>query len=257
MNMYNPYSYELYHHGILGQKWGVRKYQYEDGSLTPEGRKRYGLGDRIRDFKEKRKEKYVSKKMESGMSREESEEAYEKHKKAVKTTLLVVGGITIAAAVGYAAYKSGQKTTEDMINDDLGRIDIVNTKTGKPVSKEKADEIENKLSQSLKGSVADRTTTIGNIHDKISPQNTLNANIKGVKSTAPNTQDELRRIRAEAYNAGRTHQKIIRNVSRAGSTYGDSLRNTTKSLASDKANLASQAEELRRRNEMLKRSLGK
>ena len=31
----------LEHHGILGQKWGVRRYQNEDGSLTPEGRKRY------------------------------------------------------------------------------------------------------------------------------------------------------------------------------------------------------------------------
>lgn len=33
---------ELYHHGILGQKWGVRRYQNEDGSLTEEGKKRYG-----------------------------------------------------------------------------------------------------------------------------------------------------------------------------------------------------------------------
>lgn len=37
-------TYELYHHGVKGQKWGVRRYQYADGSLTPEGRKRYQSG---------------------------------------------------------------------------------------------------------------------------------------------------------------------------------------------------------------------
>lgn len=34
---------ELYHFGIKGQKWGVRRFQNEDGSLTKEGIKRYGI----------------------------------------------------------------------------------------------------------------------------------------------------------------------------------------------------------------------
>ena len=32
---------ELYHHGIKGQKWGVRRFQNKDGSLTPAGKRRY------------------------------------------------------------------------------------------------------------------------------------------------------------------------------------------------------------------------
>lgn len=32
----------LIHYGIKGQKKGIRNFQYEDGSLTPEGRIRYG-----------------------------------------------------------------------------------------------------------------------------------------------------------------------------------------------------------------------
>ena len=32
---------EIYHHGVKGQKWGVRRYQYADGTLTPAGKKRY------------------------------------------------------------------------------------------------------------------------------------------------------------------------------------------------------------------------
>ena len=31
----------LQHHGILGQKWGIRRYQNTDGSLTSSGKKRY------------------------------------------------------------------------------------------------------------------------------------------------------------------------------------------------------------------------
>ena len=34
------YTNELYHHGILGQKWGVRRYQNSDGTLTAVGKRR-------------------------------------------------------------------------------------------------------------------------------------------------------------------------------------------------------------------------
>ena len=36
---------ELQHHGIKGQKWGVRRFQNTDGSLTAEGKKRYSVND--------------------------------------------------------------------------------------------------------------------------------------------------------------------------------------------------------------------
>lgn len=41
----NGYS-ELYHHGVKGQKWGKRRYQNPDGSLTPEGRVHYNVSSK-------------------------------------------------------------------------------------------------------------------------------------------------------------------------------------------------------------------
>lgn len=39
----NEFGEYLAHYGIKGQKKGIRRYQYEDGSLTPEGKERYGI----------------------------------------------------------------------------------------------------------------------------------------------------------------------------------------------------------------------
>lgn len=52
MWQYNDTS-ELYHWGIKGMKWGQRRYQYKDGTLTPAGKKRYSEGGLFGSSKKK------------------------------------------------------------------------------------------------------------------------------------------------------------------------------------------------------------
>lgn len=49
-------EYELYHYGIKGQRWGVRRYQNKDGSLTPAGKKRMKTFQDAADFATKGKQ---------------------------------------------------------------------------------------------------------------------------------------------------------------------------------------------------------
>lgn len=68
---------ELQHHGILGQKKGQRRFQNKDGSLTPLGRLRYGVGERRKERKlQKQRAEALEKARETKKTK--AEEAAEK-----------------------------------------------------------------------------------------------------------------------------------------------------------------------------------
>lgn len=73
------YNLELYHHGIKGQRWGIRRFQNRDGSLTSQGKKRYrddegNLTPEGKAHKEERERKIT---LSSGGLRKSSEIARE------------------------------------------------------------------------------------------------------------------------------------------------------------------------------------
>jgi hypothetical protein len=103
-------SNELYHHGILGQKWGVRRFQNPDGTWTDAGRKRYGSGS------SKEKNKFANKGVIGA-----AKDKYEFHidendnKIAKNTFLAAVAGFTIGTILlvttgygGSVMYESGK-----------------------------------------------------------------------------------------------------------------------------------------------------
>lgn len=74
---------ELYHHGIKGQRWGVRRYRNSDGSLTVAGRKRYDSMSGKKLHKTLKKEFYKERR-KRGFSKYDHEVELGQHGRAVQ-----------------------------------------------------------------------------------------------------------------------------------------------------------------------------
>lgn len=93
---------ELYHHGVKGMHWGIRRYQNADGSLKPAGAKRYGNGEVSA--------KKATRKAKTEMTDEERAARNAKIKSTAKKVAIGVGVTALVAAGTYAAVKYNNKT---------------------------------------------------------------------------------------------------------------------------------------------------
>lgn len=122
----------LAHYGIKGQKWGVRRFQYENGSYTPEGKERYGV-------------KAVSDKKNS---------KNDKNALIAKKVLIGAGVVTLSAVAGYLIFKNASRPKISFPNNwPKDALVGDRSKDKLEIEKHYSKEIANKLTEQEKDAI--------------------------------------------------------------------------------------------------------
>ena len=112
---------ELYHHGIKGMKWGVRRYQNLDGSLTNAGRKKYGTKTNFERVQAAKKAATIGVKKRKAMEKANARTAKEIAKYEKKA------GLNKSESKSVVKSNSKPKTINEMTNEEIQeRIDRIN-----------------------------------------------------------------------------------------------------------------------------------
>lgn len=204
--------YEITHHGIKGQKWGVRRFQNKDGSLTTKGKKRYrdydvyDVKNKVKEVKNNHHAKLKQKYMDKGFGEKEAEQAARKRAKA-EAYVATAAAVTVVAAVAYAKHKNYTKDTILGPNTELHRImalkpdEAVRTEGRQYFSYKKMDNL------AYKGYMGDQQMD----------------RINFMKKVAPTSEDAQRKVYDLTAKTNRTLK--VASPKRAKDTFSDLYNN--------------------------------
>lgn len=180
------YESYLMHHGIKGQKWGIRRFEKKGGGLTSAGKSRYGeayekslksgKSNLAKSGGKKSSGKAVSKTGKKQRTQEEQAKHDARVKKA-KTALKVGAGLAAAGLAAYGAKKGIHKLNES-----------VQTKRGKEAANLHLKMFYDKPGNSNANVIASAKRRSQRIKDEAKNMNTVNAakNVAGYyKDAAP------------------------------------------------------------------------
>lgn len=203
-------NYELYHHGILGMKWGIRRFQKKDGSLTALGKKRRGDNDEKKETLEERRARVLKSSNASDIYKN----------KDILTTAEInerINRIETEKRLAYLA-ESTKKTGMQKVDTALkwGRkINEVYEFTNTPVMK----ALKKKLGFEPKNETPKTLDYIYKNRDKLS-YNTLNSALKRA-----NTEKAIKKLLDEAAEKN-AEQNEVRSAKEAEQARINQERNT-------------------------------
>lgn len=186
------------HHGILGQRWGIRRFQNEDGSLTSAGKARYGSGNLTNTS---------SSKSSNSITRNTNERQKltpEQKEKVKKAAIIGASAIGTALAIygGYKLVKSGKVNrltkngTALLKGSKLSTGDVIKNKVNKA-------KMDSKIFANINSNDSDIVKSIYEKNKKYkAKQYVFGAGrkaIEGVKEGIPEG----------SYNAGKTFGKVV------------------------------------------------